>query len=252
MRLTVLGCSGSVPGPHSPASGYLVQAGSTAVTLDLGNGTLGALQRVLDPFALDGIVLSHLHPDHCADVSGMIVYRRYHPSPPPRGKMPLHGPRDTVDRLRAAYATDVDDRIVTDLSDVFDVRPVHERFALGELEITTAPVAHPCEAYGVRVHHEGRTLVYSGDTGPCPQLDSLAEGADILLAEASWPHDGDHPPGIHLSGREAGECAARAGVGQLLLTHVPPWTDPQQVLAEAKGAFDGPVELVTAGARYAI
>ena len=252
MRLTVLGCSGSVPGPDSPASGYLVQAGSTSVTIDLGNGTLGALQRVLDPFDLDGVVLSHLHPDHCADVSGLIVYRRYHPSPPRRAALPLHGPHDTFERIRAAYATDVDDRIATDLSDVFDFRPVHERFSLGELEITAVRVDHPCEAYGLDVSHNGRTLVYTGDTGPCDQLDALAAGADVLLAEASWAHDGNHPLGIHLSGREAGETATRAGAGRLLLTHVPPWTDRQQMLAEAKGAFDGPVELVTPGAVYEI
>ncbi|MGH3539116.1 MAG: MBL fold metallo-hydrolase, partial [Pseudonocardiaceae bacterium] len=68
MLLTVLGCSGSVPGPESPASGYLLRAGDTSVLLDLGNGTFGALQRYLDPFTLDGLILSHLHPDHCADI----------------------------------------------------------------------------------------------------------------------------------------------------------------------------------------
>ncbi|MGH3991795.1 MAG: MBL fold metallo-hydrolase, partial [Pseudonocardiaceae bacterium] len=53
MLLTVLGCSGSVPGPESPASGYLIRAGNTTVVLDLGNGSFGALQRHVDPFALD-------------------------------------------------------------------------------------------------------------------------------------------------------------------------------------------------------
>lgn len=249
MRLTVLGCSGSVPGPDSPASGYLVQAGSTSVAVDLGNGTLGTLQRVLDPFDLDGVVLSHLHPDHCADVSGLIVYRRYHPAGP-RGALPLHGPSSTVERLRAAYATDVEDRLVTDLSDVFDFRSMPERFSLGELRITAVRVDHPCEAYGLQVRHGGRTLVYTGDTGPCVALAALAAGADVLLAEASWPHDGNRPPGVHLSGQQAGETAARAGVDRLLLTHVPPWTDPQQVLAEARSAYGGPIELARAGAGY--
>ncbi|MDQ3988364.1 MAG: MBL fold metallo-hydrolase [Actinomycetota bacterium] len=250
MRLTVLGCSGSVPGPDSPASGYLVQAGSTSVAVDLGNGTLGALQRVLDPFDLDGVVLSHLHPDHCADISGLVVYRRYHPADPRQGVLPLHGPSGTVERLRAAYATDVADRLVTDLSDVFDFRPMHDAFCLGVLQIGAVRVDHPCEAYGLRVRHEGRTLAYTGDTGPCRTLDALAAGADVLLAEASWPHDGNRPSGVHLSGQQAGEVAARAGVGRLLLTHVPPWTDPQQILAEARSAYDGPVELVCAGASY--
>ena len=82
MRLTVLGCSGSGPGPFSPASGYLVTAGDARLTLDLGNGTFGALQRHLDPWQLDAVAFSHLHPDHCADFTALVVYRRYHPHAP--------------------------------------------------------------------------------------------------------------------------------------------------------------------------
>jgi ribonuclease BN (tRNA processing enzyme) len=74
----------------------------------------------------------------------------------------------------------------------------------------------------------------------------------VLLAEASWTYQPNNPPGVHLSGRDAGEAAAAAGVGRLLLTHVPPWTDPEHVLAEAQAAFSGPTELVHAGAHYEI
>jgi ribonuclease BN (tRNA processing enzyme) len=84
----------------------------------------------------------------------------------------------------------------------------------------------------------------------------VAQGADVLLCEATWPHrgpDGEAPPvGVHLSGREAGEHAAAAGVGKLLLTHIPVWYDPAELLAEAKSAYDGPVELVTAGGVYPV
>ena len=70
----------------------------------------------------------------------------------------------------------------------------------------------------------------------------------MLLCEATWPHVTERwdepPPGIHMSGRQAGEHAAAAGVGRLLITHVPAWFDAQALLAEAKEAFDGPVELV--------
>lgn len=252
MLLTVLGCSGSVPGPESPASGYLVRAGDITVVLDLGNGTFGALQRYLDPFYLDALILSHLHPDHCTDVSAMAVYRRYHPRRPPGGPLPLHGPTEIAQRLAAAYAPDAAERSVTDLSDVFDFRPFSDPFRIGELEVCAAPVDHVCEAYALRLSHAGWTLVYSGDTGPCPQLVEIATGADVLLAEASWPDRPDNPRGIHLSGREAGEAAAAAGVSRLLITHVPPWTDAEQVLSEAKAAFDGPTELVHPGAHYDI
>ncbi|MGH3872670.1 MAG: MBL fold metallo-hydrolase [Pseudonocardiaceae bacterium] len=252
MLLTVLGCAGSVPAPDSPASGYLVRAGDTAVVLDLGNGTFSALQRYLDPFRLDALILSHLHPDHCADISAMTVYRRYHPKPPPCDVLALYGPAEAAERLAAAYAPSAAERSVTDLSDVYDFHPVTEPFRIGQLEVRAMPVEHLCEAYALRISYAGRTLVYSGDTGPCPQLAELAAGADVLLAEASWPDSPDNPPGIHLSGREAGQAAAAAGVSRLLITHVPPWTDAEQVLSEAKAAFDGPTELVRPGNHYEI
>jgi ribonuclease BN (tRNA processing enzyme) len=252
MLLTVLGCSGSVPGPESPASGYLVRAENTSVVLDLGNGTFGALQRYLDPFALDGLILSHLHPDHCADISALTVYRRYHPHTPPCDTLPVYGPPDAAERLIAAYAPNADERNRTDLSDLYAFRPYGGAVRIGSLGVLAARVEHSCDAYGVRVSHAGRALVYSGDTGPCPQLVELATGADVLLAEASWPDRPRNPPGVHLSGRDAGEAAAAAGVGRLLITHVPPWTDAEQVLTEAKAAFDGPTELVRPGTQYDI
>lgn len=252
MLLTVLGCSGSVPGPESPASGYLVRAGNTSVVLDLGNGTFGALQRYLDPFVLDGLILSHLHPDHCADVSALTVYRRYHPHPPPCDLLPVYGPPDAAERLIAAYAPNADERNRTDLSDLYTFRSHGEAARIGPLGVRAARVEHSCDAYAVRVSHAGRALVYSGDTGPCPQLVELATGADVLLAEASWPERSGNPPGVHLSGKDAGQAAAAAGVGRLLITHVPPWTDAEQVLSEAKAVFDGPTELVRPGSHYDI
>ncbi|MGH3768214.1 MAG: MBL fold metallo-hydrolase [Pseudonocardiaceae bacterium] len=252
MLLTVLGCSGSVPAPGSPASGYLVRAAETSVVLDLGNGAFGALQRHLDPFTLDGLLLSHLHPDHCADVSAMTVYRRYHPNPPPHDALPLYGPRAAAERLAAAYAPSAEQRKATDLSDVYSFRCYGEKTVIGPLEVRALPVEHPCEAYALRVGHAGRSLVFSGDTGPCRQLVELATGADVLLAEASWPDRPGNPPGIHLSGKDAGEAAAAAGVGRLLITHVPPWTDPDHVLTEARAAFDGPTELVRQDTHYEI
>jgi ribonuclease BN (tRNA processing enzyme) len=250
--LTVLGCSGSVPAAASPASGYLVRADGASVVLDLGNGVFGALQRYIDPFALEGLVLSHLHPDHCADVSAMTVYRRYHPRPPRHGTLPLYGPSDAAERLTAAYAPNAGERKITDLSDVYNFRSYRDVARVGPFEVRAAPVDHPCEAYALRFHHAGKALVFSGDTGPCGQLVELATGADVLLAEASWTYQPNNPPGVHLSGRDAGEAAAAAGVGRLLLTHVPPWTDPEHVLAEAQAAFSGPTELVHAGAHYEI
>ena len=77
-----------------------------------------------------------------------------------------------------------------------------------------------------------------------------AAGADVFLCEASFLSGHEEPAGIHLTGAEAGEVAADAAVGRLLLTHIPPWYDPQTVLAEAMGTFSGPLELARVGHVY--
>ena len=106
MDLIVVGCSGSVSGPESPASCYLVQAPYQgrlfSLLLDLGPGALGALYRYLDPADVDAIALSHLHPDHCLDVCGFYVASKYSPSAPwPR--RPLYAPAGAAERLARAY-----------------------------------------------------------------------------------------------------------------------------------------------------
>lgn len=262
MELTVLGCSGSGPGPDNPSSGYLVRAGGRTLALDLGNGTLGAMHHHLDPFALDALLLSHLHPDHCADVASLVVFRRYHPRPPypvTERRLPVWGPAEAHDRLAAQYGASAAERAETDLSDVLDFQVLTDelRVELAGVDVLARRVDHVVESYGLRLEFGGRSLVYSGDTGPSDALVELAHGADVLLCEASWPHvwpgctEGP-PPGVHLSGREAGEHAAKAGVQRLLITHVPVWFDGDELVAEAEEVFSGPVELVSAGASYEI
>lgn len=247
MRLTVLGCSGSVVGPDSPASGYLLQAPDTApLVIDFGGGVLGALQRHVDPGAVH-VLLSHLHADHCLDLPGLFVWRRYHPSvaTKPFDKGLLYGPSDTWSRMGAAsspYGGEIDD-----ITDIFDVHPWVDGKPVnfGTLSVEPRLVAHPTESYGMRISDpSGATLVYSADTGYSDSVIELARGADVFLCEASWTHGPNRPPNLHLSGTEAGRVAAAAGVGQLLLTHIPPWTSREDVIGEAKAAFDGPVHAV--------
>jgi ribonuclease BN (tRNA processing enzyme) len=189
------------------------------------------------------------------------VHRRYHPGPPfdPAARpLPVFAPREAPTRFAAAYATSEAERAETDLTDVFAFRPLTDggRVEIAGATVRAGAVDHPCEAYALRVEHEGRSLVYSGDTGPCAGLVETARGADVLLCEATWPHvtqAWDEPPrGVHLSGRQAGEHAAAAGVGRLLITHVPAWYDGEDLLAEARAQYDGPAELVRPDAHYTI
>ena len=248
MRLTVLGCSGTYPGPDSPCSGYLVEHDGFRLVLDLGPGALGPLQRAIGLLDVDAVYVSHLHADHCTDLVGMSYARRYHPDGMP-APLPLYGPKGLRDRLCGVFEVPPPDR----LRHVYDVREVPVgRQEIGPFTVTTARMNHPVECHGLRVEAGGRTLVYSGDTARSKRLVELASGADAFLCEASWPDAPDRPGGLHLSGREAGEHAARAGVGRLLLTHLMPWADPEAMLAEAREAYDGPLEVVRSGAAYEV
>ena len=259
MELTIVGSSGSVSGPDSPASCYLVRAphqGRTfSLVLDLGPGSFGHLYRYLDPREVDAVGFSHLHPDHCLDLCAFYVAARYSPTAPwPR--IPVLGPAGTRDRLTAAYrVAGSSDEPGPGIGDQFEHRPWAPTQQVGPFRIETVRVAHPVEAYAVRVSEDvaqGGSLVFSGDTGPCDALVDLAGGADLLLAEAAFLEAGVNPPGLHLTGREAALAATRAGVAALVLTHIPPWHDPDVVLAEAVPHFDGPVSVATPGAAWTI
>ena len=246
MRLTAIGCSGSFPGPDSPASAYLVEHDGYRILLDLGSGALGPLQRHSDLLEIDAVVLSHLHADHCLDMCAYVVFRRYHPAGrPPR--LPVFGPRGTHGRLAAAY----EPTSTESLNDVFAFGALEpgER-TLGPFQLQVDRVNHPVETFAMRLSAGDRVLTYSGDTGPSDALVRLAAGSDVLLCEASFETEG--PPDLHLTGREAGEHARKAGVGRLLVTHIPPWANPVNIMTAADAAFNGPTEEVAPGVSYDI
>jgi ribonuclease BN (tRNA processing enzyme) len=250
VKVTVLGCSGSVPGPDSPASGYLVEADGYRLLLDLGHGAFGALQRYVAPTEVDAIVVSHLHADHCIDLTAYVVALRYGGGQRsgPDGRIPLIGPAGTRARLEAAY-----DPMARKpgLQELFGFS-THGPGELGPFELTFTPTSHPVATSAVRVRYGDRTLVYSADTGESPELVSLAHGADVFLCEASFGPDEEYVPALHLTGRQAGEHAAKAGVERLVLTHVPPWVSRDVQADEAGNAFDGTIEIATPGGEIAI
>jgi ribonuclease BN (tRNA processing enzyme) len=241
MQLTVIGCAGSFPGPDSPASCYLLEAEGFRLVMDFGNGSLGVLQRFVKLFGVDAICLSHLHADHCADLGVYWVARQYAadgPQPP----IPVYGPRGTAERV-AGFGGESMAAVQARFA-FHDLAP--GAFEIGPFRITADHVNHPVETFGFRVEHDGWRLAYSADTGECDALMRLAEGADLLMCEASY-FDGSTIPDMHLTARQAAEYAVRAGVGRLVLTHLVPWNDRERTLVEATGFYDGSLSLAYSG-----
>lgn len=253
MRVTVIGCAGSFAGPESAASSYLVQHVADGRTwnllLDLGSGALGALQRHISPDDLDAVVLSHLHPDHCVDLCGLYVTRRYRPTGPLTERLTVHGPFGAAERVEMMYhglePGGMDPYFAFEV--VADAVP----FAVGPFTITPYAVNHPVEAYGYRVSASGALLAFTGDTDDCANLTPLLHDSDLALLDSAFVDGRDHVRGIHLTGSRAATAALRAGgVGRLVLTHIPAWNDPQVCRSQAAAVWPGVVELAVSGAVY--
>jgi ribonuclease BN (tRNA processing enzyme) len=240
MKLTIIGSAGTFPGPGTGCSSYLVEHEGFRLLLDMGNGSIGALQEACGLLGPDALVISHLHGDHYLDLITYTYARRYHPDGA-APKLAVYGPSRVRKAVAGAYSRDVGEL----LSTVYDIYAVDgdEKLGIGPFEVDLRGVNHPVETYGMRVSAGGRTLAYSADSGACPALIDLARDADLFLCEASYLDGEDNPPNVHMTGREAAEHATRAEAGKLLLTHLVPWYDHTRSLSEATDHYQGEVSL---------
>jgi ribonuclease BN (tRNA processing enzyme) len=252
LRLTVLGSCGTFPGPGRACSGYLLEGGEpggrpTRVWVDTGSGSLANLLRHAPVSELDAIWVSHLHADHCTDLPVAYYTLRYGGMVPDR-PVPVFGPTGWHDHMRNFLTTDGP----KDMRDMFEVHELRdgETITLGGLRLSAAATRHSVETYGVRASDGASTLAYSADSGPCDALGRLAGDADLFVCEAAWMQAPPDYRLIHCTPAEAGELAARAGAKKLVLTHVRPDSDRQEVTDQASQAYGAEVGFALEGDVY--
>jgi ribonuclease BN (tRNA processing enzyme) len=239
LSVTVLGCSGSYPGPGGACSGYLLDDGSTRVWVDAGSGTLANLQRHIGVDELDAVVLSHEHPDHWSDLEGWRIVWQYRLKR--ETSFPVYAPAGlrghTYDPSSPAFAW-------------HDVTS-GDTATVGTMDFTFSRTDHEPETLAMRVDAGGRSLGYSADTGPAWSLEALGPGLDLALCEATMTTE-EEGTLQHLSARQAGSTARAAGAGRLVLTHLWSTVVPERSRDEGSVAFGRPVDVATVGARYDI
>lgn len=228
MELTVLGCSGSYGAPAGGAcSGYLVRAGGATLWLDCGNGTLANLARHTPVEDVTAVVITHWHPDHCADIYGLHVLFRYGLE---RTGLPVFAPEGTEARLGSLV--DGDWGATFAWSAVGD----GDEVGIGAAGLRFSRTAHPPPTMAVEVTGDGKRLVYTADTGPDWTVGAFAPGADLVLSEATFER-ATGEGGIHLTATQAGTGAREAGARALMLTHLWPGLDPAASVVEGSLAF---------------
>jgi ribonuclease BN (tRNA processing enzyme) len=249
MELVVLGSSGTYPVPDHPCAGYLVSHQSTRILCDVGFGVMGELLRRMSPDELDAVVLSHRHPDHCADF--LALYHALAYGPFGRRGLPVYTASD-VARHIAEFLGAEEGHI---LFEVFDFHEVgaDNHVTVGDIDLRFAVTAHSVPTVATRFEAAGRSLVYSADTGPGGGFPSLCRGARVVMAEASLPGPrGEHEFPHHLTAAEAGGIARDAGAGKLILTHLRPGLDRERSIRDAAQVFGGPVAVASPGDVYEI
>jgi ribonuclease BN (tRNA processing enzyme) len=236
---------GNAPYPkaNEPCSGFLLQAGGANVLVDIGGGVLGALQHYIRLEDLHAVWISHLHADHFGDMP--LLYYAFAFAERPMRKIPVLGPIGWASRVEDFVKSNVDHH----MSNFFQVVELKDRgiAEIGDLKIQARAVEHGVPAFGLTARYGDQRLAYTGDSGPCDNLVTLAKGVRVLVAEcfASIVEI----PSVHLTPEDAGLVAAHAGVSRLVLTHLPPRMTEDEALDRAGSTFSGPIEVATPGTR---
>jgi ribonuclease BN (tRNA processing enzyme) len=247
MQLTVLG-AGPAYTDRLGATGaaYLLEAGDTAILLDLGQGSFPRLAAAIEPSRLDVVVVSHLHPDHFIDLIPLRHYLTYQFAPSRRVR--VLGPAGLADRLDALHARP---GFTAEALDCVQLGSGERE--VGRVTLESRLVTHTEESYATRLSLPGgRGLVYSGDCGVADDLAPLIRAGDTLLVEVSFGV-GPVPKGAgHLDAPAIARLAKATGPGEILLTHLQMGFDADSARQVVADATPAPVRFVQPGDRFQI
>jgi len=243
-----------MPDAGGANSGYLVTEDGFTLLLDCGTGVFAELRTVCEPTAVDAILITHMHLDHCADLmpyAHALAYAYANAGSRPLLLLPPGG-RNLLGQFATLLGIGYPVTNAFEM-ETYDPDAVH---TVGPFTVRHQEVPHyvrtwACELSGP----QGERFTFGADCAPNDQLVEFGRGTDLLMVEATEevaPPVAEGDVRGHMTAREAGELARRAGAERLLLTHYSDLLDPERVRSEGEAGFGGPLELVQAGARYTV
>lgn len=237
MRLTVLGGSGAWPAAGGGCSGYLVEQDGFRLLVDPGFATVPRLLGLLPAAAVDAVLVTHGHPDHCADLDPLLRARVL---PGGAAVLPVWAQPGSLDAVLALDAPAM-------LAGSNELHDLGAATAVGPFAVRTVPLPHFVPNLGVRLTGD-TVLAYTGDAAPDDAVLELARDADVLLAEASFARTVPEKLRAGLNtAATVGRQAVDAGVRRLVLAHLFPTTDAVDALAAARESYAGPIDVATPG-----
>ena len=244
LSVTVLGCSGSYAAPGESCSGYLVRSATTALWVDCGPGTFANLQHYVELKEVDALIVSHHHPDHCAELPVVYNAAKYYMGIQSMRVLATQGVRQVTD-------------VHGDSSDLFGWETISDTSCanVGDIDVLFSRTDHPVETMAMRFDSGGKSIVYTSDTGRGWALSALSRDAgrpapDLVVGEGTLLAATDDPAIPHLSAAWLAADANDVGARRLVVTHVPPGSKPEDHLAEAGDVFSGEVAVARTGAVY--
>lgn len=246
MKITTLGCLGAYPYQGQGTTSFLLQSDDFNLLLDAGSGSLLQLEKVLDPLALDAVILSHYHHDHIADLGVLQYYWQLYPKTSERNLLPIYGHNEDLTHFEGLTLPNV--------SQGFNYL-AEESLEIGPFSLTFMKTIHPVVCYAMRIVEKStrKVFVFTGDSGYLADFIDFARNADLFLAD-TYLFTGNEHHFAHFTSKEAGEIARAADVKHLVLTHLPQFGDLNQLKQEAQqAAGDGiKVSLAAVGKVFTI
>jgi ribonuclease BN (tRNA processing enzyme) len=245
MELIILGSGTAIPLNHRASPSLAIVIDGQLILFDMGPGTLRQLTKGgLNHEDITRVFISHFHPDHTADLIHFLFTTKNPSILKKRDPFVIAGAlglKEFINRLQEAYSDWLN--LPTGIMKIEEL-DVHQSNVVNYpgFKITARPVNHTPNSLAYRVEdQQGKSFVYSGDSGFCEGLVDVAKGTDLLVLESSFP-DGEEVEG-HLTPSQAGHIATLANVKRLVLTHFYPECLATDITAQCRKSYEGELTL---------